>query len=227
MSGWVAEMRRSCEKMFGSDTTARQSTRQVPYPIEISQSEMRRFHALNPDEAEVRDRAERIRVTHAELREFPSDEVVVIKTKHDHLKGIERVLNTGANIINVVALVGGVKSEMLYTTTNTVKDSKSDMAQYIVRHVEPDYSPEDIEGKSEEKKVVVAGEKSIGVATVLKSFKVPEGIATDVDCIYEKGPSGPAILSLVTHLATKYFTGEEEAPNADNFDFSTDTETKG
>jgi len=207
--------------MFGSDMTSRQTIKHIPHRIQVTRRELDQFRRLNPDEALVREKAENIRATHTELREFPPDEVVLIHTKVEHLRSVERVLGTGTSIIDVVGIFMIPRESQFFTITKAVRESRPEIAQELVdRFIDPDYNVTSQVEKPEDKKVIVSDAQGAKVSEILKRFKVPDGIATDAEQLYERGADGTVLISLVTHLATRYWTGNENAVNADAFEFA-------
>jgi len=206
--------------MFGNDKSSRQTVRHIPHRIQVTRRELELFRRQNPDEGRVRDRAEEIKTTHVELRDFPPDEVVLIYTKLEHLRSVERVVGSSTTIATVLALSVVPKESQFFTLANAVRESKGDIAKELVdRVIEPDYSLVDKSEKTEDKKIVVSDNQGPSVSEILKRFNVPEGIATDAQELYTKGPDVTVFTSLFTHFASKYWTGTEDPVNADAFDF--------
>lgn len=206
--------------MLGEET-GRQRFARVPYPIKITRGEIESFKRLNPDEAIVRAEADRIRSEKVELEEFPSEQVVVIDRKLRHLTTMEKVVSTGTTIVNIIGFMAAEKDSRLFEATGIVRKNSSAIAQKAIEWIPPDYSPEDTSEKPEDKKVIIPDVETVKVSEILKSFKIPEGIAVDAESIYEKGPSSETLISLCTQLATKWVTRDMSDVDASNFDFCT------
>jgi len=206
--------------MLGEET-GRQRFARIPYPIKVTRGELELFKKLNPDEATVRAKADRIRSEKVELEEFPSDQVVVIETKLQHLNTLEKIVSTGTTIINIIGFMTTNKDSMLFEGTGIVRKNSSTIAQKAIEWLPPDYSPEDTTEKPEDKKVIISDVETVKVSELLKSFKIPEGIAIDAENIYEKGPNSETLISLCTQLATRWVTRDMDNVDAANFDFST------
>lgn len=81
------------------------------------------------------------------------------------------------------------------------------------------------DSKPAPKKVVASQRERAKVSTVLRKLKVPEGIASDVEKLYQKGPNVTDTSSLVISLLTRYMTGKsEEDVDVSGFDFAADAQ---
>lgn len=210
---------RRYRKIFSSTQTDKPTVKHVPHPVQVSRRDLERFHELNPEHTAVRAYAERMRLKHAELQGFPSDEVGVIVKKLEHLRGIEQHVGTAASVFNVVCLTSAAKGTLLQSLTAALRENREWIARQVADRIEPDLNIPQDDGGPKDRAVIVSDYKGSRVASILRTMNFPEGVAVDVETMYEKGPDSSTIVSLFTHVATKYFFTEAPAQDASAFVF--------
>jgi hypothetical protein len=208
--------------LFGTNSTHRSSEKHTAYPVELTDEEIELFRALNHDEGAIRERAERLRMSHAELRNYTAEEVVALKLKLDHMKNIETYLRSGTNALKSASFFLAKKDSLIFTALNVVRTYQPDISLELMRVFEPDFHiPTDT--KSAPRKVITSQRERTKVSTVLRKLSVPEGIASKVESLYQDGPNMTAASSLAISLLTRYMTGTDEEPtNTANFAFDED-----
>lgn len=212
--------------LFGTNVTHRTGVKQTPHPVDVSEEEIEVFRALNKDERLIRERMERLRVTHQELADMTPEEALIVMTKVKHHSRIQKNLRNATNVVKAVSLGLAAKDSHVFKVLNIARECRADISTELARWFEADLQLETGESKPGQKKVVVSEVKRTKVSTMLRKFGAPEGIAADVEKIYVKGGNFEFedVCTLSISVITRWLTGDEEKPDSSKFDFSADAD---
>jgi hypothetical protein len=191
--------------MYGNKSTQRTTTREHDVPV--TKHEIELFHKLNKDETKIRESAHLVKATNAELRDFPNDLALILYAKSNRLKAIKRNVTTITSVGNAIGLLVAGGTSTIVGWLNIIRDNNTELARIMLPYFEPDYSI-DQDKEAVEDKIVVSSNSTRGgnISDILQKFSVPEGVAVDIQEVYQKGPSVENITSIATHLFTKLVT---------------------
>lgn len=211
---------------FGTNGTHRTSTKQTAHPVDISEEDIEIFRALNPDERLIRERIEKLRISHPELQDMTAEEALIVMTKVKHFNRIQKNLRNATNVAKAFSICVAAEGNPVFGILGVARECRPDISSELARWFEADLQLETPGSKGSQKKVVVSQAPKAKVSNVLKKFKVPEGIAADVENIYVKGSNCEFedVCTLGISLCTRYLTGDEEKPDTAAFDFSADAQ---
>lgn len=210
--------------LFGTNSSHRSNEKHTAHPVDLTDEEIEIFRALNHDDRAIRERAERLRVSNAELRDYSAEEAVAMKLKLDHMNIIQTYLKSGTNIAKTVSMMLADKDSHVFTALNLAREYRPDISLELMRWFEPNFQlPND--SKPVPKKVIASNRERAKVSTVLRKLKIPEGIASDVEKLYQKGPNITDASSLAIALLTRYITGKnDDDVDTSKFDFGADAQ---
>lgn len=203
---------------LGTNNGNRAGTKQTSQRVDLVEYEIETFRQLNPDERLIKEKAERIRAMYAELRDLTSEEAVALKMKIDHLERIQTYLKSGTNVVKTAGVLLASDDSKLLAVLNILTEHRPDISLELMRWFPTDFQIEEDSDKVNDRKVIVSQAKKLEVASFLKKFQVPEGIATDVAKVYRGEVDPTNISALLIGIATRIVTGKnEEKVDSSNF----------
>jgi hypothetical protein len=201
--------------------------KETPVEVDVNERDLELFHILNKDNPHIREEADFLKTKNAELRDHAPDVAIILDMKSKHLKTIKRYINNGITVGNAIMFFADSIKPYKWVL-DALKDNITDVSNQIIEYIEPDYSMQDPSRHKGNRILVVSSNKPKNISGILQAFKVPEGIAGDIQELYAKGTIfDSASISMLINMADTYFKRKKAEIDASAFVFGEDEDGNG
>src|SRR5690349_2914952 len=110
--------------LFGTNVTHRSGVKQTAHPVDISEEDIEAFRALNPDERLIRERTEKLRISHPELVDMSPEEALIVMKKVNHFNQIQRNLRSVTNLAKTGAVFFADEKSHIFTILSVARECR-------------------------------------------------------------------------------------------------------